>query len=260
MVGSANGRSISAFTADLPRKESRTKTQAMRVPNTALMITTMADTPTVSSKAPSTVGIVIVCQTAPMPPRVDVQRSAARGSRTMRLRYRAKGGHLAALLDLGHDAVGTEELGIQLGPAAELADIEQLLGPGEVVMACDALNHRPVEGLGPDGLRPLAVQEAHELLCQPSVVCGRLEGPADGVLDQQGLLRHDQLDLAGHLLLGLHDVVLVADHHVSSAVQEGVELMGGTGVLYADVLKQLLEVTHRLLLRPAGLALGPIRR
>ena len=35
IVGSANGRSMTAFTTDLPRKSSRTSTQAVIVPSTA---------------------------------------------------------------------------------------------------------------------------------------------------------------------------------------------------------------------------------
>ena len=44
IVGSANGRSMSALTTDLPGKSSRTRTQAMSVPMTALMTTTKSET------------------------------------------------------------------------------------------------------------------------------------------------------------------------------------------------------------------------
>lgn len=47
----ANGRSISALTTPLPRKSSRTRTQAISVPNTALMATTTAEATTVSASA-----------------------------------------------------------------------------------------------------------------------------------------------------------------------------------------------------------------
>ena len=43
IVGSANGRSISELMIRLPGNSSRTRTQAMIVPKTALIATTIAD-------------------------------------------------------------------------------------------------------------------------------------------------------------------------------------------------------------------------
>ena len=44
IVGSANGRSISALTSCLPRKSSRTSTQAISVPMTTLIRATTTET------------------------------------------------------------------------------------------------------------------------------------------------------------------------------------------------------------------------
>ena len=51
IVGSANGRSMMAFTTDLPAKESRTRTHAMIVPNTAVVSTASVDMIIVSFRA-----------------------------------------------------------------------------------------------------------------------------------------------------------------------------------------------------------------
>ena len=48
IVGSANGRSMSALTNRLPRKSSRTSTQATSVPMTALTRATTTETTTVT--------------------------------------------------------------------------------------------------------------------------------------------------------------------------------------------------------------------
>ncbi len=51
IVGSAKGRSMTAFTARLPRKSSRTSTQAIRVPITTLMPVTSSEMPSVKRRA-----------------------------------------------------------------------------------------------------------------------------------------------------------------------------------------------------------------
>src|SRR3954454_9541521 len=62
IVGSANGRSMTALTAPLPRKSSRTRTQAMSTPVTTLMAVVSSDMTTVSVSADFACGDVIAGQ------------------------------------------------------------------------------------------------------------------------------------------------------------------------------------------------------
>src|SRR3954463_6007355 len=162
IVGRANGRSISAFTAPLPRKSSRTSTQAISVPVTALITTTIADVMNVSFSAASACGPVTTSKNSDTPPSSDLTATAASGSSTMMLRYviatprpsaappgsdaargrgvgdgrgpavSSLGGRDAkVLLDAGHDALLlVEELVGHRAPAAELLDREELLRGG----------------------------------------------------------------------------------------------------------------------------------
>ena len=82
IVGSANGRSISALTMRLPGNSSRTSTQAISVPKIALIATTIAETTSVSLIAASASGLVTSRQKAPAPPLPDFASSAATGSST----------------------------------------------------------------------------------------------------------------------------------------------------------------------------------
>src|SRR6478752_4228264 len=85
MVGRANGRSISAFTRLLPRKSSRTRTQATSVPMTTLTRATTADAPRVTRSAARAAGAVTASHSSPRPPESAVNVKAARGSSTMML-------------------------------------------------------------------------------------------------------------------------------------------------------------------------------
>ncbi len=85
IVGSANGRSISALTIFLPRKSSRTSTQAIRVPITTLTTATTSDTPTVTRSAAIAVGASIASMKPPMPFSNALVVIAASGSSTIRL-------------------------------------------------------------------------------------------------------------------------------------------------------------------------------
>src|SRR3954470_8322707 len=84
MVGSANGRSISALTSDLPRNSSRTSTQAISVPMTASIAATMADENTVSSSAATARRPDTAVQNVSSPPSSERTSTAASGSRTIR--------------------------------------------------------------------------------------------------------------------------------------------------------------------------------
>jgi hypothetical protein len=82
-VGRAKGRSISELTMPLPQKESRTSTQAIRVPNTALMRATSSAAPRVSLSAATASGAVTAFQKASAPPFCDCHRRAASGRSTI---------------------------------------------------------------------------------------------------------------------------------------------------------------------------------
>src|SRR5690242_9990754 len=88
IVGSANGRSMRALTMRLPGNSSRTRTQAMRVPITALTTATMAATRTVTRNEASATGAVTACQKPPTPSPSEVTVSAASGRSTSTLSQR----------------------------------------------------------------------------------------------------------------------------------------------------------------------------
>ena len=87
IVGSAKGRSISALTMRLPGNSSRTSTQAISVPNSALIETTIAETISVSFSAATASGLETDCQKAEGPPLAALAKSADSGSRTSTDRY-----------------------------------------------------------------------------------------------------------------------------------------------------------------------------
>src|SRR5688500_8765117 len=82
IVGSANGRSMMAFTTGLPAKESRTRTHAMIVPNTAVVSTASVDMIIVSFSADTACGDETTSQNPDQPFPVDRQMTAAIGSTT----------------------------------------------------------------------------------------------------------------------------------------------------------------------------------
>src|SRR5919202_3807188 len=173
MVGSANGRSMSALTSALPRNSSRTRTQAMSTPITASIAATTTDTPIENFIAATAWRLVIASQNSPLPPSNERATTAASGMRTIRVSQaterpptasgpvrtrrcpavrrgvglaRGAPARLAGapsvaislgradteiLLDLRHRAlVRVEELVVDLAPATELVDREQLFRPG----------------------------------------------------------------------------------------------------------------------------------
>ena len=62
IVGSANGRSMTAFTTDFPRKSSRTRTQAVIVPSTPFRSVTANDVASVILSADTASGDEIASQ------------------------------------------------------------------------------------------------------------------------------------------------------------------------------------------------------
>ena len=87
IVGSANGRSMSALTTRLPGNSSRTSTHAMSVPMTALTSATTADASRVTARAASATGAVTASQKPARPSSKARAVSAARGSSTMTLSH-----------------------------------------------------------------------------------------------------------------------------------------------------------------------------
>jgi hypothetical protein len=86
IVGSANGRSISEFTTPLPGNSSRTRTQAIRVPVTALMTTTISDVISVSRRAAMDCSFVTAFQKPSQPASVERTTTAASGISATMLR------------------------------------------------------------------------------------------------------------------------------------------------------------------------------
>src|SRR5437588_4712652 len=140
IVGSANGRSINAFTTPRPTKRSRTSTHASTVPITALIAATTTAATSVSFSAATASGAETACQKPWRHSRLERQTSAASERRTTKPRYivanpcttgartpRGRGAATAAALlakprlALGHDATfRVEEALLDLAPAAEL--------------------------------------------------------------------------------------------------------------------------------------------
>src|SRR3954454_3379775 len=79
IVGSANGRSMTALTNSLPRNLSRTSTQAIAVPVTAFTTETTTAQPSVSFSAAIDCGFVTSLQNVPQPCERELHTSAASG-------------------------------------------------------------------------------------------------------------------------------------------------------------------------------------
>ncbi len=86
IVGSANGRSMTAFRIRLPGNWSRTSTQATSVPITEPIRATIADITSVCQSAFSASGLVNESQNASRPDPSATLISAATGIRTITLR------------------------------------------------------------------------------------------------------------------------------------------------------------------------------
>src|SRR5437870_4528550 len=244
IVGSANGRSMIAFTIPIPRKRSRTSTHAISIPVTALIATTITEMTIVSLSAANASGLETARQKPASPSSSDCAATAASGSSTMTLRYaiasprpraapsprspRRRGDgrasaelprrsrHSQLALDPGHDAgLRIEELLADDRPAAELLDREQTARLRELVRPADPAHDGPVALLREDRLRGRGVQVVHERLRRARGVLRH----RDRVLDEDRLLRDHVLE--PHLLLLCGDrLVLVRDEHVALAARE----------------------------------------
>src|SRR3954462_2790296 len=285
IVGSANGRSMIALSARLPRNSSRTRTHAMSVPKTALITVTSSDAVSVSFSALTDWRLETVSQKCAIPPSVDFETTAASGRSTVRLSHtvvtprpsipgrpaaaarRRRGsrtvraslgsGDPCLVLDLGDGAVlRVEEVGHHLVPATEVVDGEQRLGRRELRLELrrDRRHDRAVAVLGEHGLR----RGGREVVAERLGLRLRLRRDRDRVLDQDRLVRRDVVDLLA-LLLGGDRLVLVAEQHVALAAGERLQRVARRLVLYRHVLgEQLLEVRERLGGRLAELQLRAV--
>src|SRR3954447_13048226 len=296
IVGSANGRSISALMSDLPRKRSRTSTHATSVPATAFIAATRIDMISVSFSAATACGAVMASTNAPRPPSVERATTAASGISTTTLSHSvatpsdsaadppgaaaargrrrktdppAAGAEVRAslgsgdprrLLDLRDRAlVRVEEVVVDLRPAAEVADREEALRRRELglVGVEDLLVDRPVAPVGERLLGLRREREAQERLGLRRVAGLREDG--DRVLDEDRLVGDDVVDLLS-LLLRRDRLVLVGDQHVAGARREVLQRLATRLVLHDDVLRhELAEVVEagRRVLAPT--ALGAVR-
>src|SRR4051794_15365971 len=296
IVGSANGRSISALMRLRPRKRSRTSTQATSVPATALTAATRMDNTSVSLSAATACGALTASQKAPSPPSVDRATTAASGIRTITLSHsvatpsasapeppgaaeeRARrpktdppaacaavsaslgSGNPRRLLDLGdRPVVRIEERVVDLRPAAEVTDREEALRRRELglVGVEDLLVDRPVAPVGERLLGLRREREAQERLGLRRVAGLREDG--DRVLDQDRLVRDDVVDLLA-LLLRRDRLVLVGDQDVAGARREVLQRLAARLVLHLDVLRhelaQVAEAGLRVLAAAALRAVG----
>src|SRR4051812_32466267 len=268
IVGSANGRSISALMSDLPRKRSRTSTHATSVPATAFIAATRIDMISVSFSAATACGAVTASTNATRPPSVERATTAASGISTTTLSHSvatpsdsaadppgaaaargrrrktdppAAGAEVRAslgsgdprrLLDLRDRAlVRVEEVVVDLRPAAQVADGEQALRRGELggVLLQHGLVDRPVAPLGEALLRGRRQGVAHERLGLGQVL--RALEDRDRVLDQDRLVGDDVVDLLA-LALGGDRLVLVGDEDVAGAGDEVLQRLAARLVLH----------------------------
>src|ERR1700745_1341633 len=223
IVGSANGRAITGLPTARPRKRSRTRTHATRVPANALNAATAIEIVRLSFSAARASGAVTASQNAPRPPSSERATTAASGMSTMtlsqivaiprdsnpdppgvaeeRARRRAARAGAAGVraslgsgdprgrFDLRHGAlVRVEELVVDLRPAAEVVDREQALGRRELrlVLREHGLVDRAVAPVGELLLRGRRQRVLDEVLRLLEVA--RLRHDRDRVLDRDRLV------------------------------------------------------------------------
>src|SRR5438105_2240793 len=230
---------------------------------TALIAATANAATKVSFVAATASGAEIACQNPCPPSLVERHTSAASGSRTTKPRYivaspcatgartrrgRAGATAVAALVaktrfDPRHNpGLRVEEALLDLGPAAELLDREEPRPDRIVELLDDASHDRPVAVLAEDRLSLRGVQEADE---RPGRG-GGLRRHSDRVLDPDRRLRDHVVD--GLTLALCEDrLVLVGEHDVATAGEEGLERLARALVLRDDVVEELVQVRDRLL-------------
>src|SRR5918994_4960199 len=286
IVGSANGRSIRPLTIRLPGNSSRTSTQAISVPITALIAATISETTSVSRIAACAWAFVTASQNSPTPPSNDCTTTAARGIRTIsvshateyapatsgptgsrRARTRdsspavtalAGRGHPQVAVDLGDRALlGVEEVGVDLVPAAELVDLEERPRRRVCLLVDQVGEDRAVALGGVDLLRLGGHQPVEERLRLIGAL--RLGDDGRGVLDQDRLVGDDVVELDAGALRG-DRLVLVGEQDVALAAGEGLQRLARRLVLHRRVGEHLVQEVERLLGRLALGGLGAVGR
>src|SRR3954454_24540319 len=218
---------MTALTKDFPRKSSRTSTQAVIVPKTAFTSVASVATTRLSLSAATASGFDTASQNPDAPSFDDAQTRAAIGSATTRERNRvtkpreravdalspdcrrllgtatastalARGRPPDLLLDPDHEAVArVDPLLIDGAPAAErlVGDREDARARRELVgvLLRDGLVDRPEPVLREQGLRPVGLRVADELVRQV-LVRAPLQH-RDRELDQHRLARDHVLDV-----------------------------------------------------------------
>src|SRR5205085_4562583 len=281
-----NGRSITALITERPGKRSRTSTQAVIVPKTALTSAARMAATTLSFSAATASGFEIEFQNPDRPSSRDAATTAASGSTTISVRYpvtnpreravpalslgrarprRAVAADGAALargrapdptLDLDHDPVGREPLLVHGPPAAEdlVVDLEDAW-PRRVlrrVLLRHRRQHRAPARLAEEVLCDRALREPDEFLRE--LLAAAVLDHGDRQLDQHRLPRDHVLDVRACRPRGQR-LALVGQQHVTLARQERVGRVPAGGVLRDDVLEQRLHVRLR---RAVGLAESPL--
>src|SRR5215208_2920356 len=274
----------------LPGNSSRTSTQAISVPNTALISTTITEAISVSLSEATAWSVVMALQKESTPLPIDFATTAASGISATMLRYdmatprprtspetgntldtrpagAAGGGAATASLaggsalplgleDLGdHALLRVEEGVVHLTPATELGDLEELRRRREALAGLGALHYRAVALVREDLLRLRGVEEVNEGLGFLGLL--GLVVDRDRVLDQDGLVGDDVVHVLA-LLLGQDRLVLVADQHVALAARECLERLTCALVEHRHVVEQLGEVVLGLVLRLALLERGAV--
>src|SRR6266516_4946031 len=144
-----------------------------------------------------------------------------------------------------HDArLWVEELLLDLRPAADVLDREQLWSSREVEAARGGRHDGPVAVLREDLLRVDRPQELQERLRFRRVLRGRRDG--DWVLDQDRRLRNHELD-GLTLLLREDGFVLVREEDVTAARKKRPQPFARAGRLRDDMLPELHEIVDGLL-------------
>src|SRR5215217_4907397 len=258
----------------------RANGQAIRVPITTFPAATSSETAKVRRRAARAWGWVAAAQKEAAPSRDERHSTAASGSRTTRLRYRvtvprssaappptpSRSGLVALaanrdpdlLLDVGHDpGLLVEELLVHVAPAAQVGDGEQPRRRGEVSGRGDLLVDRAVALVDEDLLGLVRQQVVDERLGLLGMLA--LGGDRDRVLDQDRLVGDHVVDRLLLLLSG-DGLVLIGQHHVALAPDEGLQGLPGRLVLHRHVAEQLLKVGGGLLRGLALLELGAVGR
>src|SRR5882724_1659347 len=152
--------------------------------------------------------------------------------------------------ELDHDSgLRVEEFLLDLRPAADVLDREQLRSSREVEAARGGRHDGPVAVLREDLLRVERPQELQERLRLRRMLRGR--GDGDRVFDQDRRLRDHELD-GLTLLLREHGFVLVPEEDVTAAREKRLQPFARAGRLRDDVLPELPEIVDGLLRCLAG--------